>query len=151
MGETRTRVIQGARKGEGICGYALEFYEPFDRATPKHGWLAAVDPSTCRFEFQIGIIVDSARPSGEGGRSDGGEAQAKEGATSALLPTGAIGYANPAAFEGLGAAPETIPALSHRNRKMVITGKWQDPEPFPSIEVTKALLAIRSETNDNTV
>lgn len=149
LGETWTQVVQGSSEGKGVCSYSLEFYEPVELATPKFGWLSAVDPLACRFEFQVGVIVNPIQPSTEGGKSDRREVEA-DYTVKEELPERRLGFASPGALGDL-AESSNLPALAEAGRKMTVYGSWQDPDPVPSIEVVKVLTAVKSRVNGNTV
>ncbi len=90
-------IIQGTEQAPGVCSYSLGFDEPVETATPKDFLMTAVDPTTCQFEFTVGIPT-KVEPPGRAGMehetSEDGSGSAQASAATALDSYG-LGYIEP--------------------------------------------------------
>jgi hypothetical protein len=132
--DVTTRVMQGKRVRGGECSYAFEFYESFEEASPKVGAVTAVQPSTCKFELQVGVPTNNACPDVADGVSR---------TVRTVLPGRRTGAAPSCRESRSGIEP-----ASHFNRKATVYARWEDRF---GIDTNKLLAAVRSETVDQDV
>lgn len=143
----RTLVIQGEKMGTGFCGYSLEFSEDADDPKSTFVWMAAVDPDTCQFEFEVGsvtlteqvlnadAVVETAETKAKFETSDKARARQR--------------FAHPESIaEFLTGQTAELPALAGKDRKLTVVGRWED---VVNADVNKVLVAVRADIKGNDI
>jgi hypothetical protein len=146
-------IIQGTEQAPGVCSYSLGFDEPVETATPKDFLMTAVDPTTCQFEFTVGIPT-KVEPPGRAGMehetSEDGSGSAQASAATALDSYG-LGYISSEAlallFEGSADPPlPQVEAEGGIQLRYTVYAEWKDPA---NAVVNQVLSAVKAKVDNH--